>query len=435
MKISLFQGILLGVFGVAALIGLFVFATYSNSGGAAAQVGTVTIWGTLPAAPMNATLAAAAQIDTRLKNVSYTQVDLANFKSNLTAAIATGAAPDLVLISQEQLASLAGVLSAIPSSTISARSFSSTFAGECELFALPDGSGFYGVPFLIDPLVLYENRTILASDGIAQPPASWETLTGLVPHVAILGNGGGLNRGLIALGTYGNVTDARGILSALFLQTGVALSARGANGQLAADLGTQANIGGVPAGQAVLRFYTQFADSSKVSYTWNASMPNSQQAFLDGDLALYLGYASESRYLTQANPNLDFDTAPLPQPATASTRTTYGLAYSFAIPRGAPNASGAYFAAAALSATAIQQAAAAATGLAPASRAALASVPADPQLAVAYASALYARGWLSPAPTDTDSIFSGMITGVISGRYTLDAALGSAERSLDALLQ
>ena len=53
MKISLFQGILIGVFGLGALIGLFVFATYTNSNhGGTNEIGTIVIWGTLPKAGM-----------------------------------------------------------------------------------------------------------------------------------------------------------------------------------------------------------------------------------------------------------------------------------------------------------------------------------------------------------------------------------------------
>lgn len=434
MRISLFQGILLAVFIGGALLGLFVFATFTNTNSGANQIGTVVIWGTLPEADMTAALAAAAQADQTLKNVTYVQKDPATFKGELTAAIATAAAPDLILISQEQIATLASVISPIPASTLPESTFTSTFAAEDSLFASPSG-GYFGVPVLIDPLVLFANRAILSSEGIAQPPATWEALAGLVSRVAQVGKGSSITRALAALGTYSNTHNARAILSALFLQTGVPLSTRTSAGTITANLGTDSTASGLPAGQAVLRFYTQFSDPTKVSYTWNASLPDSQQAFLTGDLALYLGFASEARYFSEANPNLDFEVAPIPQPATATVRTTYGLAYALATPRGAPNASGAYQAAALLSGTAFQQALASATGLAPASRAALAAQPGDPALAVAYASALYAKGWLSPAPADTDTVFSGMITGVTSGRYGIDNALTSALRALNAQLQ
>lgn len=434
MKISLFQGILFGVFGIGALVGLFVFATYTSNNSGSETVGTVVIWGTLPAEPLRAMLTAAAQADTTLKSVSYVQKNAATLSADLASAIATGVAPDLILASQEELHALAKFISPIPFDTLPPRTFSDTFAAAGGVFTAPGGAGYYGLPFLIDPLVLFSNRSILASSGIARPPATWEALTGLVPNVALLTPSRQVTRGLIALGTYDNVHNARGILSALFLQQGVPLSGYSASGSLAATLGVAATDG-QPPGPAVLGFYTQFADPSKVSYTWNASLRDSQQAFLAGDLALYLGYASEARYLRAANPNLDFDVSPLPQPATASLKSAYGLVYALLIPRGAPNAAGAYQAAALLTDPAQQTAAAASTGLAPATLTQLAAAPADPIFAVAYAEALYTRGWLSPAPADTDAVFSGMITNVISGRSNLEAALVSAERSLSSLLQ
>lgn len=431
MKISLFQGILLGVFGIGALLGLFAFSTY-NSKGTQSGPGTVVIWGELPAEGFNSMLTTLGQTNKDLKGVTYHEHDGATIKNDLTTAIATGHAPDLVLISQEDVHSLVPVLQPVPPATLSQTTFENAFVQEAQLFESANGA--YGVPFLVDPLVLFANRTILSSDGIPQAPTTWEALTGLVPKVATLTQTGALTRFLVALGTYSNVHDARGILSALFLQTGVPITVTSQVGYTTASLSGNSQSG-EPAGQAVLRFYTQFADPSKVSYTWDASQPDSEQAFVAGDSALYIGYASEAKYLAQANPNLNFSVSALPQPQTATVKTTYGLVYAFAVPRGATNPTGGYQFAALLSNSAQQQVAANALGLAPASIAALGTLPGDPVLDVAYASALYARGWLSPAPTDTDRVFSSMINNVISGSLTLQTALAGAEQSLTALMQ
>mgnify|MGYP001603748682 FL=1 len=339
MKISLFQGILYGVFGFAALVGLFVFATYSsNTGGD--SVGPVVVWGTLPAGGIQTALAAITQAETALKNVSYVEKNEATLPADLATAIATGSAPDLVLASQEELLSLQKFLTPIPLTTLSARVFSDTFVQGADIFTAP-GAGYWGIPFLADPLVLFSNRAILASKGVARPPATWEALVGLVPNIAVLTPSRQVTRGLIALGAYDNVRNARGVLSALFLQQNIPVSGYAPGGFLSANLGAS-SVGSRAPGPSVLGFYTQFADPSKVSYTWNASLPNSQQMFLAGDLALYLGYASEARYFSAANPNLDFDVSPLPQPATAPLKSAYGLFYAFMFPRGAQNPSGTY---------------------------------------------------------------------------------------------
>jgi len=431
-RLSVFQMVFLGIFCVAALIGIYVFATYSNKGSSSA-LGTVAVWGTLSQTDMSAALTTIVPTTPDLKQVSYVQKDETTLPTDLAAAIATGAAPDLVLASQEDLRALRKFITPISASTLSPATFTNAFVEEGSLFAAPDG--FYGVPFLIDPLVLFTNRTILSSSGVAKPPTTWEALTGLVPSIAAFTPGRQITRGLIALGTYDNVHNARGILSTLFLQTGVPISVTRSGSVLAADLGESANQSGGPPGEAVVGFYTQFADPLKVSYTWNASLPDSRQLFLSGDLAFYLGYASEALFLSAANPNLDFGVAPIPQRATATAKHTYGLLYAFMIPNGARNASGAYQAAVLLTSAAEQVAAASATGLAPAALTPLATQPADPVAAVAYAEALYAAGWLSPPPATTDSVFSAMIQNVVSGRSSLSTALANAGRSLNVLLQ
>lgn len=434
MKLTSFKTILFSLFGFAALVGIFVFATHTGTSSPDADaIGPVVIWGTLPSATMQKALTEATKVDQRLKDTTYVQKSENTLASELSSAIATGAAPDLVLASQEVLHPISKLVEPISSAALPASTFTSAFIGESSLLAVPTGDGYYGIPFLVDPLALFYNRAILSSSGIAKPPATWEALTGLVPSVAVLTPTRQLTRELIALGTYDNVRNARAILSSLFLQTRVPVSTR-RGGQLFANLRGAATEES-SSGRAVLTFYTQFADPSKVSYTWNSSLLNSQQAFLNGDLALYLGFVSEASFLRAANPNLDFSVSALPQPATAKLKSAYGLLYSFMIPRGATNAPGAYRAAAFMSTSAMQAIAASATGLAPASLTQLATLPADPIAAVAYAEALYATGWLSPTPVDTDAVFSSMITGVISGRLTVDSALVSSESALSALLQ
>ena len=126
MKMSLFQVILIGVFGFGALIGLFVFATYTSNG-SGEQIGSVVIWGVLSEDNMQATLTTIGQTNTDLKNVSYVQKNPATLASDLASAIATGASPDLVLASQEYIRTLAKFITPISLGTLSINTFTSTF--------------------------------------------------------------------------------------------------------------------------------------------------------------------------------------------------------------------------------------------------------------------------------------------------------------------
>jgi ABC-type glycerol-3-phosphate transport system substrate-binding protein len=432
MKTSPFQAVLFGIFGLGALIGLFVFATYTSTNDPE-SVGMVVIWGTLPSAGIQATLSALSTEDPSFESVSYEERNARTLSSDLATAIATNTGPDLIIASHEQLHALSKFLTPIPFETLPARTFESSFIAGARIFTAPGGAGYLGVPFLVDPLVLFFHRPILSSSGVVEPPAHWESLVGLVPTVAQLTPSRQILRGLVALGTYDNVENARGILSALFIQQGVPLGGYTESGVRAANLGS--GSGGLAPGPAVMSFYTQFADPAKVSYTWNASLPNSRQKFLAGDLALYFGYLSEARLLRTANPNLDFGISALPQPANASLLSGYGLLYAHVLPRGAKNIAGAYQVATRLAGAAEQTLAARSTGLAPVALASLSAPQSDPVATLGYAVALYVTGWLSPAPADTDTVFSSMIGNVISGRSTIQSALNSAEQALTALLQ
>lgn len=429
-----FQMIILAIFGLAALVGVFVFANFSGFGGNKQQVGAVVIWGTLPASAVEAGLGTiVSSSQSQYAKVTYVEKPLSSFNSSLAEALASGNGPDLILTTQEMLQSQKGKLSVIPFSSMPQRAYLDAFLPIFELFLTADGT--YGVPLAVDPLVMYYNRSILSSEGIASPPRTWEAVSGLAPSITRRTDAGSVSRSLISLGEYGNIQNARGIVSLLLLQAGTPITTLGQQGlrSVIAD-DTETAFGITPAESAV-NFYAQFADPAKTLYSWNTSLPNSRSAFTSGDLALYPGYASELQLISASNPNLDFDMAAIPAPDTMPNRLTYGVAYAFAIPKASGNPSGAYAAAVALAAEVPANAIARSLGMAPARRASLSASPNDKYAAVFYPEALIARGWLSPAPSATDSIFSAMIGDITSGRRSVEQAVGVASRAITEAVQ
>ncbi len=425
-----FQIILLAVFGVLAIVGLVVFANFSGLGGGA-SVGTVVIWGTLPQQAMNDAIGSLKQSDKSYSGVAYVQKQPDTFDAELANALASGTGPDLAIITQEQLLAEEPKLSVIPFSSVPQRTFLDTYESIDDLYLSSDGT--YGIPLLVDPLVLYYNRTLLSSAGVATPPATWEAVTGLVPAITKV-NGDRITKSAVAFGSYANVNNARAILSLLFLQAGSPITSPG-SGRIRSVLSdNSANSTGTSGAEAAANFYTQFADPSRTVYSWNPSLPNSRSAFLAGDLALYPGFASEEAALRAGNPNLDFDMASIPQPATATTKTTYGVAYAFAIPKVAANKNGAFAAAEALTGSGILPDLAHAVGMAPAVRSMLTASFADKYATVYYPASLVAAGWLSPAPQTVDQVFAAMITSITSGRYGTPQALVNADQSFNAAL-
>lgn len=427
-----FQIVIMAIFGLVALVGLFVFATYSPKGGTN-PAGPVLIWGTLPNDAMEGAIESLRAADDNFASVSYKFVRPESFSTELANALAAGGGPDLIVLSHEQLVAEMPKLELIPDSSLPLRTYRDTYASVFDVF-LTEG-GTYGIPLVVDPLVLYYNRAALASAGVASPPATWEAVSGLVGSLTRKGEGASIVKATAPLGGYGNVSNARAIVSTLFMQAGSSLTEVRSDGIRSALAKTPSGTGAGNPVQSALTFYTQFADSVKTIYTWNTALPASKQMFLSGDLALYPGYASESRSIAAGNPNLDFDMAPMPQPAVASLKTVYGVAYAFAIPRVSDNQAGAFSTAMALSSADYMSFIADRATMAPARRSLLAAPPANLYAPVYYPQALIARGWLSPRPEVVDGIFAGMILNVTSGRTSTGEALNSANESLDAALR
>ena len=101
-NMSTFQIIFLAAFGIAALVGLLVFATTSGSN-STAKIGSVVIWGTLSQDAITQELSTLTSADRSFGKVSYVQKQSDTFDSDLANAIASGNGPDMILINQEQL--------------------------------------------------------------------------------------------------------------------------------------------------------------------------------------------------------------------------------------------------------------------------------------------------------------------------------------------
>ncbi len=284
LKMRPFQIIIFAIFGVLALVGLFLFANYSGYGGGQRVIGTVTIWGTLPGDDMQQTIGELIKSKKEFGSVRYVEKDAQTFETTLAEAIASGGGPDLVLISQEQLLAQRNKLSVIPYTSLPERKYKDSYLPIFELFLNEEGT--YGVPFLLDPLVMYYNRPMLASVGVAQPPTTWEAVTGMSALLTRKLSDQTVTKSLIAIGEYDNVTNARAVVSLLLLQSGTTITRNTSNGYRASLIATSANGFGISPAESAMNFYTQFANPSKTVYSWNRAMPESRQAFLAGDLAL-----------------------------------------------------------------------------------------------------------------------------------------------------
>ncbi len=430
-----FEIILMATFGLIALGSLAFVALYKGGGDDAKDKPygeQVIVWGTFPMGMFTEVLTTIRSSDKAFGAVQYIEKEPRTFQNDLVNAIADGSSPDLVILPHELLVSLRSKLLPITYETFPERTFKDTYVEGAEIFMGEEG--IYGIPFGVDPLVLYWNRDLFSNAGLSNPPRTWEELVNITtPALTKRDDNYQIEKSAIALGEFGNVTNAKEILSMLFLQAGsILVERRGITYRVVLN----ETVGeGLPTGDAALSFYTQFSNPASGSYTWNRSLENDRTRFLGGDLALYIGFASEYEDLRKANPNLNFDVAVLPQGSASTVRRNYANFYAFAIPRATANEGGAYNAAVVMAGEDYVELLTEKIQVAPALRSLLGKGSSNPARQIAYQTSLISRGWLDPNPVESEATFKDMIQGVTSGRVRISDAIQDASEQLRLLFK
>ncbi len=433
---SIFQMVVLGIFIFAIVAAVLIFASLSG-GNTASSMGDVTMWGTLDAEVMSNYLQTLNDTDQRAQNIFYKQIPTDQFQTRLAEALADGKGPDLVLITQASMIRNWNKLVPFSYKDISERVFKSTFIDEADMFL--GRNGIIALPFSIDPIVMYWNRDLFAESGIAKPPMYWDELFGLSEKLTVRDKANNVIVGTIAFGEYDNVNHAKDILSLLTMQAGGSVVERNSEGKLYATFVPSATSGVSfnDSAQTALLFFTGFSDPVKNVYSWNRSMPNSLDAFAQGKLALYIGYASEAGLIQQKNAHLNFDVAKIPQIRTGQGKKilTFGTIYALGVPRAAKNIRGGQIAAKMLTNAAGSSLFSNVSVTPSPRRDLLNKVPKDAERAIYRDSALISRAWFDPNQEETNRIFRNMITDVTSGSLRISDAVQSAQSQLSALLR
>lgn len=424
---SRFQLIFTGILVLAAIAGAILFAVAKSDTSSSAV--ELVMWGTLPGQTVSSFLADVSADNRDTVNISYIEKNPTSFESELIAALARGQGPDLVFLPQDLIVKQGDKFFVLPFDNFSERLFKDSFIEGSELYMKSDG--VIGLPFSLDPMVMYWNRDIFSNAGQALPPASWTELYTLAPKIIQKDANGNLTQSLVAFGAMRNVSHSKDIVALLSIQAGTPIVSYGPQGSLQSSFGSQ-GTGLVPAEQAV-NFFTEFSNPVKPSYSWNSSMPLDKNAFLSGKLALYFGYASELSGIRAANPNLNFDVAVIPQ--VSGKKATFGRMMGIAVLKASPNIAAGFTAAMTLTSSAIEAKWVAASGFPPIRRDLLTSLPSDAYRAVFYQSALMSRAWLDPYREATSDIFNRLVENVTSGKMRTSEAVQGASFEIDNLFR
>jgi ABC-type glycerol-3-phosphate transport system substrate-binding protein len=432
-----FQLVLLGIFGFFLVAGVLAFAGLlpgfsAKPSGQNQFLGNVVIWGTLPQ-----TILAPVVDDFNNNNkdtvtIKYVEKSKNTFDSDLVEALADGTGPDVILLPQDLIMRHRNKIYPIPYETLSQRAFKDTFIQEGELYLGSTGS--YAVPFVIDPMVMYWNRDIFSGAFVSTPPSYWDEFFSLAQTITQIDNASNIKRSLVAFGEFDNITNAKDIISMLIMQAGSPIVSVDQNGFFVPALSDSSGSDASPADEA-FRFYTEFSNPTKTSYSWNRSLPYSRDAFTTGDLALYFGYASEYANLQKKNPHLNFDVSLVPQTRGTHRKLTFGRMQGLAILKSSNVLSADMAAVMLLSNKDVVASVSSALNLPPVRRDLLAQKPKDSSLSVFYDSALLSAGWLDPSPSDTNATFSEIVQDIVSGRRKITAAVDNGNTELTQILK
>lgn len=428
---SKFQLILIVVFIVFIIGGVMVFA-FKKGGSSGQNLGVVVVWGTMEAPKFDEFLKASKISDDKTVTVSYVQKDKATFDTEFIEALASQAGPDVFFLSQDSIIKHQDKVLTIPFASYPARTFKEGFIEEGELFLTSQGA--LALPFIIDPMVTYWNRDIFSNKGLSVPPKNWSEMYDLAEKLSIKDTNLNITQSGIAFGEYNNITNAQEIISLLTMQAGNPMVIREADDSISSVFGEQFNFPVAPANRAI-SFYTDFSNPLKPFYSWNRSLPTSKNFFLSGDLAIYLGFASEAAELRLKNPNLNFDIAPMLQSKDAPKVITFGKMIGLAIPKASKNVAGASKALSLMTAPAALLELSKVTGLPPVRRDLLVKKPTSGYMSVFYDAAIQSRGWLSPEASKINPIFKEMVESITSGRLMPSEAVTKTNSQINEIFR
>ncbi len=425
---SKFQIIVIGIMVAVAAIAMMIFTGvipgFKKNLGTGTET-SVVVWGPFPKTKV---------ISENIKN--YFEKKPENYKEELLNAMASGNPPDVFFLTQDMVLGFKDKVEILPFQSFPERNFKDIFADSANIFIDFEKQGIVAFPYIIDPIVLYWNRDLFSSAGLAQIPQFWIDFMSAVPALTKLDETGNVVQSGVAFGEFSNVKNAKEIISMMVLQTNNPLFDSRTMKVVWNEKEKQAES---PVESAV-RFFNEFSNPKKPIYSWNRSLKNSDDMFSFGSLAMYFGYAGEFENIKKKNPHLNFDVAVVPQikplkPTDAGYKATFGKIYALAVPKNSSNKQAAFAFISSLIGKDKNKAIAESLFLVPANRTAMAESSSDPALSVFYKAGIMVKSWLETDPSAVSSIFKNMLESSSSGGKKISEAVSDATRQLEQLLK
>jgi multiple sugar transport system substrate-binding protein len=275
--------------------------------------------------------------DRRYLKVTVRQLRADELYDRLTEALAEDKGPDIVSVHVRDLPKFRSKLATMPASVSDTTvRDQKNLVGQVEtivqssVVALPTvfqvGRDFlqtvnkdvisdnkiYGLPISVDTMAIFYNKDLLDRSGVPEPPTTWEQFQEAVRKISKFNNETGkIIQSGAALGSALNIVGVDDILYILFKQSNVDVI----SGDRAVFNTPPRDLAGGTESPAVsvMNFYTDFANSTRDTYSWNESMDNSLESFLQGKVAFFFGYSYHDAQIKARAPQLNYGVLPMIQ--------------------------------------------------------------------------------------------------------------------------
>ena len=211
-KLSTFQMVLFGILVFVIILAVMIFAINKQADREKAE--PITMWGTISNDTIFLLQNEINDAERDAVNITYTEFTEEEFEEALIEALASGTGPDAVILPDNLLSKHENKLFLIDYEFYPQLQYKENFieAGE---FLLRE-NGILGFPLILDPMVLYWNRTILNNEGISIPPQHWDEFLDVIPELVLKDTSSNITRAAVAMGEFENIRNAKEILISLF---------------------------------------------------------------------------------------------------------------------------------------------------------------------------------------------------------------------------
>jgi multiple sugar transport system substrate-binding protein len=297
---------ILGGVGVFFVVFLILFAVLS-SGSKKKTVPppediTLTYWGLWEEKEVMEPLIKEYQKTHTNIKISYEKKSEKDYRKKLLTWIQNGQGPDIfrfhntwipeLILPNPNVQELA--LAALPESVMTSADYEKTFY-PVHVKDLKIGKNIYGIPLMIDGLVMIVNEDLLKKAGISSIPTNWDEMVAAASQISVKGKDNVLMTAGFAAGSATNVGHFSDIYGLMLLLNGGELSKLDQ-----------------PEASGALEAYRRFAEEP--NNVWSDTMPNSVNAFAQGKVAMIFAPSWEIHAIKTTAPDLKIVVVPIPNP-------------------------------------------------------------------------------------------------------------------------